>query len=69
MRLKVKDGIGRAAYVTAGGHRVVVVHVFVKKLRKRRAARSRPRWERRRRYDEPQVYSGGGSVPRMAQGS
>jgi phage-related protein len=34
MRLKGKDGIARAAYVTATGHRVVVVHVFVKKTQK-----------------------------------
>ncbi len=34
MRLKGKDGIARAAYVTATGRRVVVVHVFAKKTRK-----------------------------------
>ena len=34
MRLKGKDGIARAAYVTASGRRVVVVHVFAKKTRK-----------------------------------
>jgi phage-related protein len=34
MRMKGKDGIARAAYVTAIGHRVVVVHVFVKKTQK-----------------------------------
>jgi phage-related protein len=34
MRMKGKDGIARAAYVTAVGHRVVVVHVFVKKTQK-----------------------------------
>jgi len=34
MRMKGKDGIARAAYVTAAGHRVVVVHVFVKKTQK-----------------------------------
>ena len=34
MRMKGNDGIARAAYVTATGHRVVVVHVFVKKTRK-----------------------------------
>jgi phage-related protein len=33
MRMKGKDGIARAAYVTAKGNRVVVVHVFVKKTR------------------------------------
>jgi phage-related protein len=31
MRMKGKDGIGRAIYVTAKGERVVVVHAFVKK--------------------------------------
>jgi phage-related protein len=34
MRMKGRDGIARAAYVTASGHRVVVVHVFVKKTQK-----------------------------------
>ena len=34
MRLKGKDGIARAAYVTATGRRVVVVHVFSKKTQK-----------------------------------
>jgi phage-related protein len=34
MRLKGKDGIARAAYVTASGRRVVVVHVFEKKTQK-----------------------------------
>ncbi len=34
MRLKGKDGIARAAYVTASGRRVVVVHVFAKKTQK-----------------------------------
>jgi phage-related protein len=34
MRMKGKDGIARAAYVTATGWRVVVVHVFPKKSRK-----------------------------------
>ena len=31
MRMKGKDGISRAIYVTARGQRVVVVRVFVKK--------------------------------------
>jgi len=31
MRMKGKDGIARAVYVTARERRVVVVHVFVKK--------------------------------------
>jgi phage-related protein len=34
MRMKGRDGIARAAYVTASGHRVVVVHVFSKKTQK-----------------------------------
>lgn len=34
MRMKGKDGIARAAYVTVTGQRVVVVHVFVKKTQK-----------------------------------
>jgi len=34
IRMKGKDGIVRAAYVTAIGRRVVVVHVFVKKTQK-----------------------------------
>lgn len=34
MRMKGRDGIARAAYVTATGRRVVVVHVFPKKARK-----------------------------------
>lgn len=34
MRMKGKDGIARAAYVTASARRVVVVHVFSKKTQK-----------------------------------
>lgn len=34
MRLKGKDGISRALYVTATGRRVVVVRVFAKKPQK-----------------------------------
>jgi phage-related protein len=34
MRLKGRDGISRALYVTAVGHRVVIVRVFVKKTDK-----------------------------------
>jgi phage-related protein len=34
MRLKGRDGIARAAYVTATGRRVVVVRVFGKKTEK-----------------------------------
>jgi len=34
MRMKGRDGIARAAYVTAAGQRVVVVHVFTKKTQR-----------------------------------
>ena len=34
MRMKGRDGISRALYVTAKGKRVVVVRVFVKKTQK-----------------------------------
>jgi phage-related protein len=34
MRMKGKDGIARAAYVTAAGRRVVVIHVFSKKTQR-----------------------------------
>jgi phage-related protein len=34
MRMKGRDGIARAAYVTATGRRLVVVHVFPKKTQK-----------------------------------
>lgn len=34
MRMKGRNGIARAAYVTASGRRVVVVHVFGKKTQK-----------------------------------
>lgn len=34
MRMRGKDGISRALYVTATGQRVVVVRVFIKKTQK-----------------------------------
>jgi phage-related protein len=34
MRMKGRSGIARAAYVTATGRRIVVVHVFAKKTQK-----------------------------------
>ncbi|HXJ41541.1 MAG TPA: type II toxin-antitoxin system RelE/ParE family toxin [Bryobacteraceae bacterium] len=34
MRMKGKDGISRAVYVTASGRRVVVVRIFIKKTQK-----------------------------------
>jgi phage-related protein len=46
MRKKGKDGIARAAYVTATGKRIVVVHVFGKKTEKtpRREIETALRW-------------------------
>jgi phage-related protein len=34
MRMNGKDGIVRAAYITATGRRIVIVHVFPKKTQK-----------------------------------
>src|SRR5690349_6540800 len=34
MRMKGKDGISRALYVTAAGQRIVVVRIFIKKTQK-----------------------------------
>jgi phage-related protein len=34
MRLKGRDGISRALYVTATGRRVIIVRVFIKKTQK-----------------------------------
>jgi phage-related protein len=34
IRMKGKDGIARAIYVTVAGERAIVVHVFVKKSQK-----------------------------------
>jgi phage-related protein len=34
MRMKGKDGISRAIYITAKRHRIIVVRVFVKKIQK-----------------------------------
>lgn len=34
MRMKGRDGIARAVYVTATGKRIVVVHVFTKKTQR-----------------------------------
>ena len=34
MRIKGRDGIARAIYVTAKNRRIVIVHVFRKKTRK-----------------------------------
>jgi phage-related protein len=34
MRMKGRDGISRAIYVTASGRRVIIVRAFVKKTQK-----------------------------------
>jgi phage-related protein len=34
MRMKGKDGISRAVYLTANGRRVVVIRVFIRKIQK-----------------------------------
>ena len=34
LRMRGRDGIARAVYVAASGHRVVVLHAFVKKTQK-----------------------------------
>ncbi|HEY9567608.1 MAG TPA: type II toxin-antitoxin system RelE/ParE family toxin [Thalassobaculum sp.] len=34
MRLRGRDGIGRAIYVTATGRRIIVLHAFAKKSRR-----------------------------------
>lgn len=34
MRMKGKDNIGRALYVTASGRRIVILHAFIKKTQK-----------------------------------
>ena len=44
MRMKGKDGIARALYVTAMSRRVVVVRAFAKKFREYPAVRSNSPW-------------------------
>ncbi len=46
MRLKGKDGISRALYVTASGERIVVVRVFIEKTQKTPAKEIRLALER-----------------------
>ena len=63
--MKGKDRVARAAYVTATGNRVVVMHVFVKK------ARATPRREietalrKAKRFDDAQIHPRGGGRPAM----
>jgi phage-related protein len=46
MRLKGKDGISRALYITASGEQIVVVRVFIKKTQKTPAKEIRLALER-----------------------
>ncbi|MBC7856752.1 MAG: type II toxin-antitoxin system RelE/ParE family toxin, partial [Pirellulaceae bacterium] len=48
MRIKGKDGISRAIYVTAASRRVVVVRVFIKKTQKTPGGRLMSRWKESR---------------------
>lgn len=57
MRMKGRDGIARAAYVTASNQRVVVVHVFTKRPKRRLGARLRRPSEGQRRLIDPQIHS------------
>jgi phage-related protein len=52
MRMRGKDGISRAIYVAAGGRRVVVVRVFVKKTQKTPRSEVRLALERAREVTE-----------------
>lgn len=52
MRMKGRDGISRAIYVTARGRRVVVVRVFVKKTRQTPRREINIAMQRAREVDE-----------------
>jgi|NGEPerStandDraft_6_1074524.scaffolds.fasta_scaffold296018_2 phage-related protein len=52
MRMRGKDGMSRAIYITAKGRRVVVVRVFVKKSRKTPRAEIVLAWNRAREVTE-----------------
>ena len=52
MRVKGRDGIARAIYVTARRRRVVIVHVFRKKTRKTPRAALKLALSRARELDE-----------------
>jgi phage-related protein len=57
IRMKGRDGIARALYVTAKGQRVVVVRVFVKKTQRTPSAEIRlAKKEQEKSHDE--AYSG-----------
>jgi len=46
IRMKGRQGIGRAIYIAASGQRLVVLHVFIKKTRKTPRAALRTALER-----------------------
>jgi phage-related protein len=52
MRMKGKDGISRAIYVTAQGRRVVVVRAFVKKTQKTPRREIEIAWERAKKVED-----------------
>jgi phage-related protein len=56
--MKGKDGISRAVYVTAKGHRVVVVRVFVKKTQKTPRRENEIALQTPRRYRINETHDG-----------
>jgi phage-related protein len=52
MRMKGRDGISRAIYVTARGRRIVIVRVFVKKTRRTPQREIDLAWERAKEVNE-----------------
>lgn len=51
MRVKVRDGIARAIYVTVKGRRIVILHAFRKKTRKTPKAAIRTALSRMKELD------------------
>lgn len=60
MRMKGRDGISRALYVTAVGRRVVVVRVFVKKTQKTPDREIELALERARGWSGPSLHLSSG---------
>ena len=58
MRMKGKDGISRAVYVTAKRLRVVVVRVFVKKTQRHPGEKLKLRCKEPRRYRIDETHDG-----------
>ena len=52
MRIRGRDGIARAIYVTASGRRVVIVHAFRKKTRRTPSAAVRTALNRLRELEQ-----------------